>query len=160
MADEQEGASGGDAGGGSTGQDIQSQVNEAIGKLGSPGEQLLALGAVLLVFVDIFGDLIFDEWFVRDVQLVPAWFVIAAVILYRFRSSPLPVSYVLLLAVLGFASGFVGVRQILSDLGIGRDSRSLFDRDTAPVIYGLIVWAGSILMLAGAIQLWPSANKS
>ena len=155
MANEQQGAGGESAGdGGSAGQDIQQQFNDAIGKLGGPGEQLLVLGAVLLIFVDVFGDLIFEEWGVSYEQLVPAWFVVAAVILYRFRGSTLPVSYVLLLAVLGFVAGFVGIREFLGDL-----RNDVFDRDTASVIYALITWAGSILMLIGAIQLWPSAKN-
>jgi small-conductance mechanosensitive channel len=149
-----EGAASGAGDDGSAGQDIQRQFNDAIAKLSGPGEQLVILGAVLLVFVDIFGDLIFEEWGVSYEQLVPAWFVIAAVILFRFRGSTLPVSYVLLLAVLGLVAGFVGVREFLGDL-----RNDVFDRDTASVIYALITWAGSALMLVGAVQLWPTAKN-
>jgi uncharacterized membrane protein len=77
------------------------------------------------------------------------------VILHRFRNSALPVNYVLLLAVLGLVAGFVGVREILGDL---RDD--VFNRyDTASIIYALITWAGSILMLVGAVQLWLTAKN-
>jgi hypothetical protein len=152
MADEQGGAGGADEGG--PAQDIQKQVNEAIGKLTGPGEQLIALGAVLLVFVDIVGDLILDEWGVSFIQLVPAWFVIAAVVLHRFQNSPLPVKYGLLIAVLGLIAGFVQVREVLGDL-----ENSLFDRDSSSIIFALISWAGGILMLVGAIQLWPSVKN-
>jgi succinate dehydrogenase hydrophobic anchor subunit len=80
--------------------------------------------------------------------------VIAAVVLHRFQNSTLPIRYPLLLAVLGLIAGFVGVREILGDL-----ENSFFDRDSASVIFGLITWAGGILMLLGAIQLWPSAKN-
>jgi len=155
MADEQGGgASGGDEGGGGPADDIQRQFNDAVGKLTGPGEPLIALGAILLIFVDIFGDLIFDEWGVSYIQLVPAWFVIAAVVMHRFQNSTLPISYPLLLAVLGLVAGFVGVRDILGDL-----ENSFFDRDSGSKVFGIIGWAGGILMLLGAIQLWPSAKN-
>ena len=161
MTNEQEDAGGGgDAGGadagdgGSAGQDMQSQFNDAIAKLGGPGEQLIVLGAVLLVFVDVFGDLILDEWGVSTIQLVPAWFVIAALIIHRFRGGALPIGYALLLAVLGLVAGFVQVREVLGDL-----ENSLFDRDSASIIFALISWVGGILMLLGAIQLWPTVKN-
>lgn len=155
MADEQgSGAPSGDEGGGGPADDIQRQFNDAVGKLTGPGEPLIALGAILLVFVDVFGDLILDEWGVTYTQLIPAWFVIAAVVLHRFQNSVLPIRYPLLLAVLGLIAGFVGVREILGDL-----ENSFFDRDSASIIFGLITWAGGVLMLLGAIQLWPSAKN-
>ena len=150
MADEESGTDGG-----GPADDIQCQFNEAVGKLSGPGEPLIALGAILFVFVDIFGDLLFDEWSVGNTQMVAAWFAIGAVVLYRFRNSALPVSYPLLLVTVGLIAGFLGVRQILQDL-----DNSLFDRDSASIIYALITWVASILMLLGAIQLWPSATKS
>lgn len=147
--------SGESGGGGGPAEDIQRQFNDAVGKLTGPGEPLIVLGAILLVFVDIFGDLLFDEYFPTYHLLVPAWFVIAGVVLYRFRNSALPVSYPLLLAVLGFAAGFVGVREIIDDL-----DNSIFDADSGTIIFGMIAWAGGVLMLVGAIQLWPTVNKS
>lgn len=149
MADEQ-----GAGGGGGPADDMQRQFNDAVGKLTGPGEPLIALGAILLVFVDIFGDVIFDDWGISYTQLVPAWFVIAAVVLHRFQNSVLPVRYPLLLAVLGLIAGFVGVRDLIGDL-----ENSFFDFQTSSIIFGLIAWAGGILMLLGAIQLWPSAKN-
>lgn len=164
MTNEQEPAGTGDAAdegaatpagdGGSAGQDIQRQFNDAIGKLSGPGEQLVALGAGLLIFVDVFADLIFDEYSIEYMQLIPAWFVVAAVVLHRFRNAPLPVAYPLLLAVLGLIAGLAGVREFLWGI-----ENSIFDADSATIIYALISWAGSILMLVGAIQLWPTAKN-
>ena len=154
MADEQGGApAGGDSGGGAT-EDIQRQFNDAVGKLSGPGEPLIALGAILIVFVDVFGDIFFDEWGVEYFQLVPAWLVLAAVVLHRFQNSTLPVRYGLLIATLGLVGGIVGVREIIWAL-----ENDFFDFDNASKIYGLINWAGTILMLIGAIQLWPSAKN-
>lgn len=155
MANEQGGGTpGGEESGGGPADDIQRQFNDAVGKLTGPGEPLIALGAILLVFVDVFGDIIFDEWGVVYEQLLAAWFVIGAVVLHRFQNSTLPVRYPLVLAVLGLAAGFVGVREIIGDL-----ENSFFDRDSASIIFGLITWAGGVLMLLGAIQLWPSAKN-
>ncbi len=152
MADEQGGAGGADDGGAA--QDIQKQVNEAIAKLSGPGEQLIALGAALVIFVDIFADLIFDEWGVTYWMLAPAWIVVGAIFLHRFRNEALPISYGLLIALLGLLAGGIAVREILGDL-----EANIFDRDTAQVVYALITWAGGILMLVGGIQLWPSVKN-
>ncbi|MDA0352888.1 MAG: hypothetical protein O3A10_11840 [Chloroflexi bacterium] len=140
--------------GGGPADDIQRQFNDAVGKLTGPGEPLIALGAILFVFVDIFGNIIFDDWGVDYLQLVPAWFVLAAIGLFRFKGSALPVNYTLLLATLGLIAGFVGVREIIGDL-----ENSFFDYDTSSIIFGLITWAASIVMLLGAIQLWPSVKN-
>jgi len=140
--------------GGGPADDIQRQFNDAMGKLTGPGEPLIALGAILFVFVDIFGDLIFEKWGVGYFELVPAWFVLGAIFLNRFRGQTLPIAYPLLLATLGFIAGFVEVRDILGSL---RDE--VFDRDGSQIIFELISWAAGILMLFGAIQLWPSAKN-
>jgi hypothetical protein len=148
MANESDGQGGGPA------EDMQRQFNDAVAKLTGPGEPLIALGAILLVFVDVVGDLILDEWGVDYIALVPAWFSLAAIVMYRFQNSTLPVRYALLLAVLGLTAGVVQVREILWGL-----ENDFFDYDTSSIIFGLISWAGGVLMLLGAIQLWPSAKS-
>jgi hypothetical protein len=153
MANEQGDQGGGGASG--AGQDIQRQFNEALSKLSGPGEQLVVLGAILLVFVDVLADIILDEWSVSDLMLVPAWFVIAAVIMHRFRGATLPIRYGLLLAVLGFISGFLGVREVIWGL-----ENNIFDFDGPDIIFELIVWAGGILMLLGALQLWNTSSEA
>jgi len=153
MADEQSGTDQTVLGG--LVQDIQKQVNQAIGKLSGPGEQFIALGAVLIIFVDVFADIILDEWGVSYFELVPAWFVVAGVILHRFRNEGLPIADPLLLVTLGFIAGFVEVHDIITQL-----RNDIFDRDGQDIIYEIIAWVGGILMLVGAIQLWPSVKKS
>jgi hypothetical protein len=166
MANEQGGAGGqpsgaqpgGEQGGGGASgaaEDIQRQFNDAVARLSGPGEPLIALGAILLAFVDIFGEIIFDEWSIGYYQLIPAYFAIGAIVMFRFMNRSLPVNFTLLLVILGLISGVTEVREIIWYL-----QNSFFDYDTSSIIFGLIEWAGGILMLLGAIQLWPSVTRA
>ena len=144
----------GDQGGGGPAEDIQRQFNDAVAKLTGPGESFIALGAILLVVVDVLADIILDEWSVSDVSLTAAWFAIGAVVMFRFRNAWLPVSYPLVMVTVGLIAGFNGVRDVLWGL-----ENNIFDYDTGDIIFELIVWAGGILMLLGAIQLWPTLKS-
>lgn len=142
-------------GGNGPAEDIQRQFNDAVAKLTGPGEPLIALGAILLVVVDVLGDIILDEWSVGSVSLTAAWLALGAVIMFRFRSAWLPVSYPLLLVIVGIIAGLHGVRDVIWGL-----ESNLFDYDTGDIIFELLVWAGGILMGVGAIQLWPTLRNN
>ncbi len=62
----------GGEGGQSELENVQSQVNEAIAKLSGPGEPLIALAAVLLLFVDIVGDIFIQEYSIPHAAWLPA----------------------------------------------------------------------------------------
>ena len=110
------------------------------------GEQLLALGAILLVGVDLIGDLIVEEF---GVALMP-WFLavlaLAAIGVKRMRSGDLPLPYTWVLVTLGYLVAFLTVYYFLFDL------RGDF-YDGADVFWALVTYAGGILMGVGAYML-------
>ena len=81
----------------------QSQVNEALSKLSGPGEPLIALGAVLMVFVDVVGDVIVEDYSIPYMVLTPALLLVLAIVGYRFLSVSLPVGYGSLVALLALS---------------------------------------------------------
>lgn len=117
------------------------------------GEQLLALGAILLVGVDLIGDLIVEEF---GVALMP-WFLavlaLAAIGVKRMRSGDLPLPYTWVLVTLGYLVAFLTVYYFLFDL------RGDF-YDGADVFWALVTYAGGILMGVGAYMLSKADSQA
>ena len=133
---------------------VQSQVNEAIAKLTGPGEPLIALGAALLVFVDVFGAIIFEEYSLRYMGWLPAVLIIVAIVAHRFGGVRLPVDYGMLLASLAFVAGVMVARDLIWDL-----RNNIFDGGGGTVVFALIAWAGGAVSLVGAWQVWGSMSN-
>jgi hypothetical protein len=135
-------------------QGVQSQVNEAIAKLSGPGEPLIALGAGLLLVVDVFGDIVFQDYGISYVVWLPAVLIVAAVALHRFAGTELPVTYGTLIAVLALVAGLVMARELIDDLRYDR-----LDGGGATVFFALVAYAGGAVALVGAWQVWSSMSK-
>lgn len=136
---------------GGTVSELTGAVDQAIGKISSPGERLVVLGAALILLVDIFGDIVFRDYSFSSIAWVSAVLIVAAVVLHRFRSAALPSNYTWLLVVLGFVAGIVAARELVDDLRIG-----YLDRGGATVFFALIFYAAGALTLVGASLLWQS----
>jgi len=140
-------------GGQSSVEEVQSQVNEAFAKLSGPGEPLIVLGAALLLFVDVVGDIIMQEWGVEYLALMPAILIVVAVVAHRFVGKELPVEYGTLLAVLALIAGLTVARELIDDL------RYDYLDDGVEVFFALVVYAGGAVALVGAWQVWSSMSK-
>jgi hypothetical protein len=132
---------------------VQSQVNEAMAKLSGPGEPLIALAAVLLLFVDVVGDIIMQDYSIPDFAWVPAILIVIAVVAVRFGNADLPVKYGTLLAVLALIAGLVMARELIDDL-----RWDVFDRGGSTVFFALVAWAAGAVALVGAWQVWSSMS--
>jgi len=132
---------------------VQSQVNEAIAKLSGPGEPLIALAAVLLLFVDVVGDIIMQDWGIPYMAWMPAILIVAAVVAHRIAGKALPVEYGTLLAVLALVAGLVVARELIDDL------RYDYLDDGTEWFFALVSYAGGVLALVGAWQVWSSMSN-
>lgn len=132
---------------------VQSQMNEAIAKLTGPGEVLIALGAVLLLFVDVVGDIIMQDWAVPYMAWMPAILIVMAVVAHRFGGKDLPVEYGTLLAVLALVAGLVVARELIDDL------RYSYLDDGTEWFFALVSYGGGAVLLVGAWQVWSSMSK-
>ena len=132
---------------------VQSQMNEAIAKLSGPGEPLIALAAVLLLFVDIVGDIIMQDYSIPYMVWTPAVLIVIAVVAVRFGSVELPVTYGTLLATLALVAGLVVARELIDDL------RYDYLRGGARVFFALVSYAAGAVALVGAWQVWSSMSK-
>ena len=88
MSDEQGGAPTPEPGG--------SGLDAITGRLNSPGELIIALGAVLVVFVDLLGNLILEEYSFNRVAWAASLLILFAVAAHRWSrrtlwKSPSPV---------------------------------------------------------------------
>ncbi len=119
----------------------------------STAEQLLALGAVLVVGNYLLFNLILSEYSFFTGSLLVAGYVLFALWLHRSRpgaSWPLPYGW--LLKVLGYTAGFLGLLELLADLRLG-----ILD-NAGDIIAGLVGYAGALLMLWGARQVRSDAR--
>jgi hypothetical protein len=131
-------------------------VDDAMSKLGSPGEKLVVLGAALMLLVDIFGDIVFQDYSFSSAAWVPAVLIVVAVVLHRFRNAALPMSYAWLLAGLGFVAGIVAARELVDDVRY-----EYLERGGATIVFALVFYAAGALALVGASLLWQSiADRS
>ncbi len=135
-------------------QHAQERMNEAIAKLTGPGEPLIAIGAALLLFVEIVGAIILEEYSTSYMAWLPAVLLAAAIIGVRFAGATLPVRYVTALAVLALLGGLMVARELLWDLG-----HNIFDRDGATIFFAVVLYIGGGFLLAGAWQLWGSLGE-
>ena len=109
-------------------------------------EQLVALGALIIVGVDILGDVILREYFVPSVAWIAAVGALVAVWAVGMRKMNSPISYRWILIVLGFAAAISGFRALVDDLRY-----DLLD-EGVDIIMALIFYAGFVLMGVGAYQ--------
>jgi hypothetical protein len=125
--------------------EVAAAISGAIDKL-SPAEQLIGLGAVLILLVDLLGDVILDEYGVSAASWIAAVAAIAMLWARRIRGKDFPVSYPWLLTVAGFGGGIAGARDLLTDVESGF-------LEGIGIVFALLLYAGATLMAWGAYRL-------
>jgi len=135
-------------------QHAQSQMSDALAKLNGPGEPLIALGAVLMVVVDLVGDVIMEDYSIPYMVLTPALLIVLAIVGYRFLSVGLPVGYGTVVAILALVAGVTMARELVDDIHY-----DVLDRGGATVVFALLAYLGGALLLVGSWQLWSSLPK-
>jgi hypothetical protein len=128
--------------------EVGAAISGAIDKLG-PAEQLIGLGAVLMLLVDLLGDVILDEYGVSSASWIAAVAAVAMLWSRRIRSNNFPVSYKWLLTVAGFGGGIAGARDLLTDVESGF-------LEGIGIVFALVLYAGAALMALGAYRLSKS----
>ena len=113
------------------------------------GEQLIALGALILLFVDIVADILLDEYGIGAVLWCVAVLALLVVWAHRVRGWALPVRYSWAVVFLGYAGGLVGLRwALLSDL-----ENNLFDFGGTTIFFGIVVYLACAVMAFGAYRV-------
>lgn len=135
-------------------QELGSQLDDAIAKLTGPGEPLIALGAALVLFVDIFGAIVFEEYSFSYMGWLPAVLIAVTIVAHRFGGAELPTDYGTLLAALAFVAGVMVARELIWDL-----RHSILDAGGSTLFFGLVAWVGGAVLLVGAWQVWSSMSK-
>jgi hypothetical protein len=125
--------------------EVTAAISGAIDKLG-PAEQLIGLGAVLILLVDLLGDIILDEYGVSSAAWIAAVAAVAMLWARRLKSKEFPISYPWLLSVVGFGGGIAGARDLLTDVESGY-------LDGLTIVFALALYAGAALMALGAYRL-------
>jgi uncharacterized membrane protein YhaH (DUF805 family) len=132
---------------------MQGALNDAIGRLGTTGERLIALGAVLILLVDLLGDIIFQDYSFSVITWVAALLIVVAVVLRRFRDAALPMDYTWLLIVVGFIAGAAIARELVADVRY-----DYWDRGGGTVLFALLLYAAGALVLVGSSLLWSDST--
>lgn len=125
--------------------EVAAAISGAIDKLG-PAEQLIGLGAVLILLVDLLGDIILDEYGISSASWIAAVAAVAMLWARRLRSKDFPISYPWLLTVIGFGGGIAGARDLLTDIESGY-------LEGLSIVFALVPYAGAALMAWGAYRL-------
>jgi tellurite resistance protein TehA-like permease len=123
------------------------------GRLSDPGELVIAAGAVLVVAVDLLGDIILDEYSFARVAWVAALLILFVVVAHRWSERPLFASYGRALVVLGLVAGAAVARGLVSDV----ENEYLDDGGTY-LVMALIFYLGGALLLVGAWQRWSAED--
>jgi hypothetical protein len=112
------------------------------------GEQMVALGAlIIVVFVDLVGNVLLDDYNIGTPLLWgTALAAIAVMWLHRFAGSTWFGSYDKVIIFLGFAGGVLGIRELLFGIDGGLP-------DDLGVLFGIGAYVGAGLMAYGAFLI-------
>ncbi len=133
------------------GEETSSSGLDAItGRLSLPGELLLALGAALVVFVDLLGNVILEEYSFGRVPWVASLLILITVAAHRWGERSLFAAYGRALVVLGLVAGATVARELVADV-----SNDYLDGG-ATTLMALIFYVGGALLLIGSWQSWSS----
>lgn len=128
----------------------QSAADRIRAKLGF-AEQMIALGAlIIVVFVDLVGNVLLDDYGIGTPLLWgTALAAIAVMWLHRFAGSTWFGSYDKVVMFLGFAGGVLGIRELLFGIDVGLP-------DDLGVLFAIGAYVGAGLMAYGAFLLTRS----
>lgn len=110
------------------------------------GEQIIGLGAAVLLAVDLIAGLIIREFGVSSLPWFLALLAVAAIAVKRWRGGDLPLPYTWVLKTLGYSVGVITVYYALYDF---RDDFY----DGADIFWALLTYAAGIAMGVGAYLL-------
>lgn len=122
------------------------------GRLDEAGELIIALGAVLVVAVDLLGNIILEEYSFTRVAWAAALLIIFTVAAHRWSDRPLYGSYGRALVVLGLVAGATVARELVADI------RSDYLDGGTRTLMAIIFYAGGALLLVGAWQQWSMGD--
>ncbi len=108
------------------------------------------LGAVLVVFVDLLGNLILDDYSFNRVAWATSLLILFAVAAHRWSKRTLFAAYGNALVVLGLVGGATVVRELVDDM-VGD-----YLEDGVTTLMAVIFYVGGALLLIGAWQQWSS----
>ncbi|RPI25785.1 MAG: hypothetical protein EHM57_01055 [Actinobacteria bacterium] len=115
----------------------------------SIGEQLVAVGAIILVVVDLIAGLLMNEFYVPNLPWFLAVLALVAIAVKRLRHGDAPMPHAWILKVLGYSVGFLTIYYLLIDL-----RNDLFEGEEGiDIFWGLVTYAGGILMGFGAYRM-------
>ena len=114
----------------------------------SSAENLIGLGALVLVANYFIFDLILGEYYMSTALLLAAFYALFAFWHHGSRpSAKWPLPYGWTMRLLGYSAGLLAAFELLDDLRYG-----VLDNG-ADILGGLILYAGGVLMFLGARQL-------
>ncbi|HEX9854846.1 MAG TPA: hypothetical protein VGC47_06005 [Acidimicrobiia bacterium] len=125
-------------------------INKAMGSMGQ-AERLVALGALVIVAIDLIGGLIADEYFVSTLPWFLSVLIVLAVFAHRMRGSTMPIDYGWWVSRLALLAGGVVAYFFLYDLRNGFfDGADIFYAIVEYVAAGLLLFGGYTLAKQGA----------
>lgn len=126
--------------------ELSAAMSQTIGKL-TLGEQLVALGAIIYLFVDLFGNVFFDEYNIEQYLIVGSVVVLMLIVGRRMRETATPIAYGWLLTAVSLVVALGGAREFVGDL----DATRLGDGG-ATVFFALVFYAGVVLFWVGLMR--------
>jgi hypothetical protein len=124
----------------------QAAAASFVGRLGL-AEQLALGGAALIVIVEIVFGLLLDEYWAGDIAFLLGLAVLAAAFIRHARGGEVPIGYVTVIRVAGFAVLALAIVDLVYELRHG-----VFDNG-ADILGGALYYVGAGLMAAGAWTL-------
>jgi hypothetical protein len=131
-----------------------SGLDAITGRLNGPGELITAAGAVLILFVDILGDIILEEYSFSYVAWAAALVIVVAVVAQHWGAHGLFASYGRALTVLGLVGGATVARELITDIQF-----DYLEDGGMTLVMALIFYVGGALLLVGAWQQWSSGDS-
>jgi hypothetical protein len=113
----------------------------------SAAEQLAVAGAALILVVEIVFGVILEDYYPGNIAFLLALAVLAAAFIRHVRNGEVPLGYVTVVRVAGFAILALAIVDVIYDL-----RNDVFDT-TSTIIAGILTYGGAILMGAGAWML-------
>jgi hypothetical protein len=126
--------------------DAQAAAASLLNRL-SAAEQLAVVGAGLVLVVEIVFGVILEDYYPGNLAFLLALAVLAAAYVRHVRHGEVPVGYVTVVRVAGFAILALAVVDVIYDL-----RNDVLDSGTR-VVAGVLNYGGAILMGAGAWML-------
>jgi hypothetical protein len=124
----------------------QTQAATLLARLGL-AEQLAVGGAVLILLGEVVTGLIFDEYYSGDLVSLLAVAVLVAAWIRHMRSGEVPLGYVTVIRIAGFAVGLIAITDLFVEVRHGAFGNGI------DIVGAIGYYVGAALMVGGAIQI-------